>query len=130
MPAIAAALRTAVACLHGTWLFAWALWRWLVPLWRFRDVSRGTPEQRIANYRFNREQRGCLLPCLRRWIVVGSLFLLALDGLEQHLQGQALDTTWRPLTVTMIASAGVGFSLAVVIFVVLLVAWVWLERDP
>ncbi|MFO1396473.1 MAG: hypothetical protein U1F48_05355 [Burkholderiales bacterium] len=125
-----AAFRIAVAAVRWTWLFGWALWRWLVPLWRFRDASRGTPEQRVANYRYNREQRGYLLPCLRRWIVVGGLFLVMIGELERHLAAQPLDTAWRSLTLTMIASAGVGFSVAVVIFLVLLVCWVWLAHDP
>lgn len=129
MTSLLAAVRIALATLRWTWLFGWALWRWLVPLWRFRDASKGTPEQRVANYRYNREQRGYLLPCLRRWMVVGGLFLTVLGQLEQHLAAQPLDTAWRSLTLTMIASAGVGFSVAVVIFLVLLVCWVWLAGD-
>lgn len=130
MSSLVTALRFVAAAARWTWLFCWALWRWLVPLWRFRDASRGTPEQRVANYRYNREQRGCLLPCLRRWIVVGSLLLAIIGELERHLAAQPLDTAWRSFTLTMIASAGVGFSVAVVIFLVLLVCWVWLAQDP
>lgn len=130
MSSLLAALRFAGATARWTWRFGWALWRWLVPLWRFRDASRGTPEQRVANYRYNREQRGYLLPCLRRWVVVGGLFLVVLGQLEQQLAAQSPDAAWRSLTLTMIASAGVGFSVAVVIFLVLLVSWVWLAGDP
>jgi hypothetical protein len=130
MDKLVAAFRIACALVRWTWLFGWALWRWLVPLWRFRDASSGTPEQRWANYEYNRAQRGCLLPCLRRWMILGSGCLVLLGPLERLLQAQPLDTAWRSLTLTMIASAGVGFSVAVVIFLVLLVCWVWLEWSP
>lgn len=36
------------------------IWRVAVSLWIFRDVSCGTVEQRIANYRYNRAHRKVL----------------------------------------------------------------------
>ena len=127
---LVAALRLVFALARWTWLFSWALWRWLVPFWRFRNANLGTPEQRWANYQYNRTQRGYLLPCLRRWMVVASGCLLLLGPLERLLHAQPPDDGWRSLTLTMIASAGVGFSVAVVIFLVLLACWLWLAQDP
>ena len=36
------------------------LWRLAIPFWMFRDAGRGTMEQQVANYRYNRAQRKIL----------------------------------------------------------------------
>jgi len=47
------------------------LWRLAVPLWMFRDASRGTKEQRSANYRYNRSLRKVLPFYVFKWIGIG-----------------------------------------------------------
>ena len=42
----------------------------LSPFRPMKDVSRGTPEERIAAYRYNRRRRGELTACMRRWVVL------------------------------------------------------------
>jgi hypothetical protein len=56
------------------------LLRWFSPFRLMKDVSRGTREERIAAYRYNRRRRGELTACMRRWA-----FALA---------GAALLTAW------------------------------------
>jgi hypothetical protein len=46
------------------------LLRWFSPFRLMKDVSRGTREERIAAYRYNRRQRGELTACMRRWAFV------------------------------------------------------------
>lgn len=47
-----------------------SLLRWLSPFRLMKDVSRGTPEERIAAHRFNRRRRGELAACMRRWVLL------------------------------------------------------------
>lgn len=46
------------------------VWRLAIPFWRFRDAGRGSIEQRIANYRYNREQRSVLPFYMWKWVVL------------------------------------------------------------
>jgi hypothetical protein len=57
-----------------------SLLRWFSPFRLMKDVSRGTREERIAAYRYNRRRRGELTACMRRWALV--------------LAGTALLTEW------------------------------------
>jgi hypothetical protein len=47
-----------------------SLLRWFSPFRLMRDVGRGTREERIAAYRYNRRRRGELTACMRRWALV------------------------------------------------------------
>lgn len=47
-----------------------SLLRWFSPFRLMKDVSRGTREERIAAYRYNRRRRGDLAACMRRWALV------------------------------------------------------------
>lgn len=109
-------------------MLAWTLWRWLVPFWRYRDVNQGTAEQRYANWQYNREQRGHLVPCLFRWILVAAGCMLLLRGLEAWVAQMAVGFL-RTLVFALAVGAGIGFSVAIPIFFVLLVAWIWLGRE-
>jgi hypothetical protein len=44
-----------------------SLLRWFSPFRLMKDVNRGTREERIAAYRYNRRRRGELTACMRRW---------------------------------------------------------------
>lgn len=46
------------------------LYRYFFFEWLFRDVSRGSPLERAAAWRFNREMRRYLPTYLRRWAIV------------------------------------------------------------
>ena len=47
-----------------------SLLRWFSPFRLMKDVNRGTREERIAAYRYNRRRRGDLTACMRRWALV------------------------------------------------------------
>ena len=47
-----------------------SLLRWFSPFRLMKDVSRGTREERIAAYRYNRLRRRELTGCMRRWAFV------------------------------------------------------------
>jgi hypothetical protein len=113
---------------YFAWLFAWAVWRWLVPFWRFHDAGHGTREQRWAAYRFNREQRGMIVPCLRRWLVLATLFMLALTHFEGLMRVQHVGSWTYHALLALVAGAGVGFAFALVVLAVLLAAWIFLVR--
>jgi hypothetical protein len=57
-----------------------SLLRWFSPFRLMKDVSRGTPEERIAAYRYNRRRRRELTTCMGRWALA--------------LAGAALLTAW------------------------------------
>ena len=60
-----------------------SLLRWFSPFRLMKDVGRGTREERIAAYRYNRRKRAELTACMRRWV-----FLLAATALlTQWLDG-------------------------------------------
>lgn len=71
------------------------LLRWFSPFRLMKDVSRGTREERIAAYRYNRRRRRELTACMRRWaFVLAAAALLtewfdALGGTGGHLGAQA-----------------------------------------
>jgi len=46
------------------------LLRWFLPFRLMKDASRGTREERIAAYRYNRRRRGELTAYMRRWTLV------------------------------------------------------------
>lgn len=61
-----------------------SLLRWFSPFRLMKDVSCGTPEERIAAYRYNRRRRGELTACMRRWVVLlaaAALLTARLDAL-------------------------------------------------
>lgn len=63
--------------------------RWFSPFRLMKDVSRGTREERIAAYRYNRRQRGDLTACMRHWVLVLALAALLTEWLDAggHSQG-------------------------------------------
>lgn len=61
-----------------------SLLRWFSPFRLMKDVSCGTPEERIAAYRYNRRRRGELMACMRRWVLLlaaAALLTARLDAL-------------------------------------------------
>lgn len=72
-----------------------ALLRWFSPFRLMKDASRGTREERIAAYRYNRRRRGELTGYMRRWAVALAAAALltewfdALGGTAGHAGVQA-----------------------------------------
>ena len=59
-----------------------SLLRWFSPFRLMKDVSRGTREERMAAYRYNRRRRGELAACMRRWAFVLAAAALLTDGFD------------------------------------------------
>lgn len=59
-----------------------SLLRGFSPFRLMKDVSRGTREERIAAYRYNRRRRGELRACMRRWAFVLAAAALLTQGFE------------------------------------------------
>ncbi len=53
-----------------------ALWRFFSPFRMMKDVSRGTREERMAAYRYNRSMRGHLSACMLRWALSCSIAIV------------------------------------------------------
>ncbi len=72
-----------------------SLLRWFSPFRLMKDVGRGTCEERVAAYRYNRRRRSELTACMRRWaFVLAAAALLtewfdALGGPGGHAGAQA-----------------------------------------
>ncbi|MGH8294523.1 MAG: hypothetical protein ACRETZ_03340 [Steroidobacteraceae bacterium] len=72
-----------------------ALLQGFSPFRLMKDVSRGTREEQLAAYRYNRRRRAELTACMRRWaFVLAAAALLAewfgaLSGASCHAEGQA-----------------------------------------
>lgn len=70
-----------------------SLLRGFSPFRLMKDVSCGTPEERIAAYRHNRRRRGELRACMRRWafLLAAAAALTegfdALGGAGAHVEG-------------------------------------------
>ena len=58
------------------------LLRWFSPFGLMKDVSRGTREERIAAYRYNRRRRGELRACMRRWALALAAAALLTEGFD------------------------------------------------
>jgi hypothetical protein len=59
-----------------------SLLRWFSPFRLMKDVSRGTREERVAAYRYNRRRRGELRSCMRRWAFVLAAAALLTEGFD------------------------------------------------
>ena len=106
---------------------AWIFWRWATPFWRFRDVNRGTREQRIANYRHNRALREILPGYTLKWMAIAAVMLLLLYLSDQLSQGIAGTAAYYCATVFCVSS-GIGFSFACVVIAVLMASYFFLTH--
>ena len=87
--------------------------------WMFRDAQRGSPLERAAALRHNREQARWLPTYLRRWLVVGMLLAAAEAGSERAFDAPVVAATFA------VALVGV-----VVLVVVTAICWAGLRLGP
>ena len=95
------------------------LYRYFWPFPYFRDVTRGLRMERQQNYRHNRAMRAYLPGFVFKWVVLTALCFFG---------GVALGSVPAPLAVT--ACLFVTGSWTLVVSVLLITAWCWLERFP
>jgi di/tricarboxylate transporter len=94
-----------------------AVYRYFFYGWLFRDAQRGSPLERAAALRHNRERARWLPTYLRRWLVMG-LLLGALEAWSERAYGS-------PLVSATLAVALVG---VIVFLVVTALCWTVLRR--
>jgi hypothetical protein len=103
------------------------LWRLAIPLWQFRDAHRGTMEQRIANYRFNRSMRNILPFFMVKWLGIA----LCLMKMTELLSGRMLSTGTQSadhLFATLLCmGAGIAFAFACIVLLVLTTSYLYLS---
>lgn len=101
------------------------VWRLAVPLWMFRDAHRGTLEQRIANYRYNRAQRKVLPFYLWKWVGIAFCLLQITRVLSAPLPNPVSDAV-SVSALIFCTSAGIGFALSCVVIAVLSASYLYL----
>jgi hypothetical protein len=103
-------------------------WRWATPFWLFRDAQRGSREQRIANYRYNRAQRAILPGYALKWMAIAALLLLLLERYSGSL-GQLIEGSPAYFCAALFCvTTGIGFSFACVIIAILLACYFFLAH--
>ncbi|WP_019140474.1 hypothetical protein [Noviherbaspirillum massiliense] len=101
-------------------------WRLAIPLWHFRDASRGTLEQRMANYRYNRSQRKILPFYVMKWIGIATCLLLMMQVLSEMMLLTAAGSANHLCATLACMSAGIGFAFACVVVAVLFASYLFL----
>lgn len=95
------------------------LYRFLWPFPYFRDVTRGRKLERQQNYRHNREMRIYLPGFAFKWVMLTALCFMF---------GQALVLVQVPAALAACVFFTATWTLVVTL--VILTAWCWLERFP
>jgi len=99
------------------------LLRWFSPFRLMKDANRGTREERIAAYRYNRRRRGELTACMRRWtfvLAVAALLTAWFDAL-----GEAGGRAGAPSNVFVYLAAACATFLVYSLCVLFLTAYVY-----
>ena len=102
------------------------IWRLAMPFWRFRDAGRGTIEQRIANYRYNRSQRGVLPFYVWKWIGIAACMFQLMRVLSGLMEATAAESADHLCAALFCMSAGIGFAFACVVVTVLSCCYLYL----
>lgn len=101
------------------------IYLYLWPFWMFRDARAGNLFERAAAYRHNRALRIHLPGYLIKWSLIFALLLAATWWLEQQA---AAYWSWQACCQVLAGATGTMAALAVVVFVVTLVAYLFLCR--
>lgn len=102
-------------------------WRLAMPFWMFRDAARGTAEQRIANYRYNRERRKVLPFYVFKWVGIAVCMMQltrVLSDLMSRTSAESADYLYATL---FCMSAGIGFAFSCIMITVLFVSYLYLS---
>jgi drug/metabolite transporter (DMT)-like permease len=101
-------------------------WRLAIPLWLFRDAGRGTAEQRIANYRYNRAQRKVLPFYLWKWLGISVCMMQLTQALAYLMENTSAETADHLCATLACMSAGIGFAFSCVVIAVLSASYLYL----
>lgn len=100
------------------------VWRLATPFWLFRDAERGTAEQRIANYRYNRSKRKLLPFYMWKWIGIALCLLHMTQLLSDLISPSGGDHLCAAL---LCMSAGIGFAFSCVVVTTLFTTYLYLS---
>lgn len=102
------------------------LWRLAIPFWRFRDAGRGTIEQRIANYRYNRAQRKILPFYVWKWVGIAACMFQIMRVLSDLMAATAPPSGDNLCATLFCMGAGIGFAFSCVVIILLTSTWLFL----
>lgn len=102
------------------------IWRLAIPLWLFRDASRGTVEQRIANYRYNRAQRKILPFYMLKWLGIAACTMQMTRVLSERMQATAIDSANHLYVSLFCMSSGIAFAFSCIVIAILCSSYLFL----
>lgn len=102
------------------------IWRLAIPFWMFRDAGRGTIEQRIANYRYNRSRRKVLPFYVWKWIGIAACLMQLTRLLSDLMRTTAAESTNHLCATLFCVSAGIGFAFACIVIAILFTCYLFL----
>lgn len=103
------------------------IWRLAIPFWRFKDAGRGTIEQRIANYRYNREQRGVLPFYMWKWVGIAVCMMQLMRVLSDVMSSTSTQSSNYLCAALFCMSAGIGFAFACIVLLLLMASYLYLS---
>lgn len=101
------------------------LYLYLWPFWMFKDVNHGSMLEQAAAYRHNREKRIYLPGYMLKWVLI-SLLLQGGIILFEWLGSAGL--LWLGLSAMLAGATGICFSIALVVIMQIVVAYLFLCR--
>jgi hypothetical protein len=102
---------------------------WANPFSGFRDAREGSAEQRASNLRFNRHNRSKLGAFLIKWLFMSGVLGVMLNIHDRTLSKSPAGTVDHWCAAALCALSGIGFSLCVVVIMVISVCWLFLSRS-
>ena len=99
------------------------LYLYLWPMWMFRDVSSGSALERAAAYRHNRSFRKYLPGYAGKWLAIAATTLAAIR-LVEFVEAGGFGCSLA------CAVLGLWLAWAVIVAVVLMAAWIFMETVP
>jgi len=103
------------------------VWRLAIPFWKFRDAGRGTVEQRIANYRYNREQRNVLPFYMWKWVGIAICMMQLMRVLSDVMANMPAHSSNYLYAALFCMSAGIGFAFACIVLMLLTASYLYLS---
>lgn len=103
------------------------VWRLAIPFWKFRDAGRGTVEQRIANYRYNRQQRNVLPFYMWKWVGIAICMMQLMRVLSDVMIGMPAHSSNYLYAALFCMSAGIGFAFACIVLMLLMASYLYLS---
>lgn len=103
--------------------------RMAVPFWLFRNAALGTPEQRAANYRYNRTCRHRLPFYILKWTGISACMMQLTHSLSALMLLTA-PASWPHIVATLFCTvAGIGFAFGCAMLAILVSGYLYLTYN-